>query len=418
MISFWVICALLIIVALIIILPSLLAKEPQADLDRQKINRAVFEKKLKELEHDRERDLIDQEQFEIANADLQRTLIDDLADQKELVLKKSSKTLPLIVLFAVPVTAVLVYINIDNGLDSLAEGFDAEMQAQQPGQMPSVEEAIASLEQKIKQDPDNLDSWLMLGKSYLISESFDKSVSAYAKANEITKGANPNVLVAFGEAQVLAANQKFDEHSKSFFTKALQIDPRHERGLWYAGLAALQFEEYKSAVGYWETLMQQIPSDQEQVKSTLQVYLNDAKQKAGIEITNGAGISTGDKAKNLAANENSSIIVTVTLSDAVQNKIVSSDTLFIYARALSGPKMPLALVKMTAGDLPATVTLDDSVSMLANMTLSSMEQVEVIARISKSGQAIMQSGDVFGSIRPVSTNQSEKVEVVISELAP
>lgn len=418
MISFWIICALLIIVALIIILPSLLAKEPQADLDRQNINLAVFEKKLKELEHDRERDLIDEEQCEIAKADLQRTLIDDLADQKELILKKSSKILPLIVLFAVPVTAVLLYINVDNGLDSLAEDFEVNMQAQQPGQMSSVEEVISSLEQKIKQDPDNLDSWLLLGRSYLISESFDKSVSAYAKANQITKGANPNVLVDFGEAQVLATNQKFDEHSKSLFTKALQIDPRHERGLWYAGLAALQFEEYKSAVDYWETLMQQIPSDQEQAKSALQVYLNVAKQKAGTEITNEPSKSTGDKAEDLVAHEYSSITVTVTLSDAVQNKIVNSDTLFIYARALDGPKMPLALVRMTAGDLPATVTLDDSVSMMANMTLSSMEQVEVIARISKSGQAIMQSGDVFGSIQPVSTNQSEAVEVVISELAP
>ena len=80
--------------------------------------------------------------------------------------------------------------------------------------------------------------------------------------------------------------------------------------------------------------------------------------------------------------------------------------------------MPLALVKKTAGDLPTTVTLDDSVSMMPSMTLSSMEQVEVIARISKSGQAIMQSGDIFGSIQPVSTNKSETVDVTISELAP
>ncbi len=417
MLSFWIICTLLIIVALIIILPSLLAKGTQADLDRQKINRAVFEKKLKELEHDREYDLIDKEQYEVAKSDLQRTLIDDLANQKEFALKKSNKILPIIILLAVPVVTVLTYLKINNGLVSLSPDFQAQMQAQQQGQMSSVEDAIASLEQKLKQNPNNLDGWLMLGRSYLISKKFDAAVIAFAKANEISKGANPNVLVAYGEAQGFAAGQKFDENTLALFTKALQIDPDNERGLWYAGLATYQLQDFKSSAGYWEKLMQQVPSDQEQVKSALQVYLNDAKQKAGIEIADAPQASDQATLKQSEASQ-ASIIVNVSLKEKLKEKIVNSDTLFIYARAHNGPKMPLALVKMTAGDLPTSVTLDDSVSMMPSMTLSSMGQVEVIARISKSGQAIMQSGDIYGSVQSVSTNKSETVDVVISELAP
>lgn len=168
-----------------------------------------------------------------------------------------------------------------------------------------------------------------------------------------------------------------------------------------------------TSVKHLETLYKQVPDGQADVKSALLKYLNDAQQKAGMEITQVEAPATASP---------TAITVSVSLdenmSKKLTEKIVNSDTLFIYARAMNGPKMPLALVKMTAGDLPTTVTLDDSVSMIAGMTLSTMDQVEVIARISKSGQAVMQTGDLFGSAQSVETSQSSTVDIVISELAP
>ena len=418
MVTFWVICALLILVALIIILPSLLAKDTVADLDRQKINRAVYEKKLNELENDLANDLIDRDQFEIAKSDLQRTLIDDIADQKELILKKSNKILPIIIILVVPVAAILIYLKLNNGLISLSPSFQAKMQAGQQGQMQSVDQAIASLEQKLKENPNDIDGWIMLGRSYLMLEKYDAAVEAYRNANELSNSANPDVLVAYGEAKVFASGQKFDESSRWLFDKALKINPNFEKGLWYAGLAAYQLKDYRTAIEHWEKLMQQVPDDQEQVKSALDIYLSDAKQKVGIEIASNISENTDTSPPKPTPKNVASITVSVSLRDGFHNKFENSDTLFIYARAQSGPRMPLALVKMTAGDLPTTVTLDDSVSMMPGMTLSSMDQVEVIARISKSGQAIMQSGDIFGSVQSVSTNKSETVDVVISELVP
>lgn len=418
MVIFWIICALLILIALIIILPSLFAKETVADLDRKKINRAVYEKKLKELGQDYANDLIESDQFELAKSDLQRTLIDDIADQKELILKKSNKALPIIIVLVVPVAAILIYLKLNNGLISLSPDYQTQIQANQQGQMQSVEQAIKNLEQSLKENPNDIDGWMMLGRSYLMLEKFDASVEAYRNAYELSNGANPDVLVAYGEAKVFAAGQKFDEGSRSLFERALQIDPDFEKGLWYAGLAAYQFEDYKSAIEYWEKLIQLVPADQEQVKSALEIYLSDAKQKSGIVVARKSTENAEISSPNSMSKNEASITVSVTLSDEFHNKFVNSDTLFIYARAKSGPRMPLALVKMTAGDLPTIVTLDDSVSMMPGMTLSSMDQVEVIARISKSGQAIMQSGDIFGSIQSVNTNKSETVDVVISELVP
>ncbi len=410
---FWIICSLLIIVALIIVMPALLSKETAKDIDRKKINRTVFEKKLIELENDRNNDLIDQEQYLIAKTDLERSLLDDLENQQELTVKTNNKLLPIIVLIALPVVSVFTYLKLENGLQSLDPEFENTLAAQQSGQPASIEEAISKLEEKAEKDPDNLENWNMLGRSYLVTKRFDDAVKAYSKANEITNGADPNILVSYGEAKVFAAENKFDEDSMSLFSKALQIQPNNERGLWYAGMAAYQLQDYKQSVEYWEKLIQQVPDDQAEVRTALGKYLDDAKQKAGIEIAEATESSSESSDNNKAK-----VVVNVSLSDELLKNTVNSDTLFIYARAMNGPKMPLALVKMTAGDLPTTVTLDDSVSMMPSMTLSSMDQVEIIARISKSGQAVMQTGDKFGSVQSVSTNQSETVDVVISELVP
>jgi cytochrome c-type biogenesis protein CcmH len=414
MLNFWIVCALLIIIALIIILPSLLSKQAPKDLDRKKINRAVYEKKLLELESDRDNDLIEIEQFNIAKSDLERSLIDDLEDYKEEVVNRNNKVLPIIVLLFLPVIAVFTYLKLDNGLISLDPEFKAKMASQQT-QMPDIDRAIAELEGKLKKDPNNIEGWQMLGRSYVVSKRFEDAADAYNKANELSDGANPDILISYGEAKGLAAGNQFDQSAMTLFTKALKISPNNERGLWYAGLASYQLQNYKESVEYLEKLLQQVPNDQADVRSALVKYLNDAKQKAGLEIVE---LDQQKDGTEKDSDSNSNIIVNVTLSDELHNKFVTSDTLFIYARSMNGPKMPLALVKLTAGDLPATVTLDDSVSMMPSMTLSSMEQVEVIARISKTGQAIMQSGDIFGSVESVKTDQSEIVDVVISELVP
>lgn len=266
MLNFWIICALLLIVALVIILPSLLAKQAPADLDRKKINRAVYEKKLLELISDLDNDLIDQEQYNIAKSDLERSLIDDLDNYKEVVLNKSNKILPIIILLTLPAIAVFAYLKLNNGLVSLTPEFAEQLAKQQSGQMPAIEDAIVTLETKLEDDSDNLEGWSMLGRAYVVSNRFDDAVKAYAKANELSNGADPNILISYGEAKGLAAGNSFDESSMSLFAKALKIAPNSERGLWYAGLAAYQLQNYKESVEYLDKLLEQVPNDQSDVK--------------------------------------------------------------------------------------------------------------------------------------------------------
>ncbi len=412
MFGFWIVCTLLILVALIIILPSLLAEKPRPDLDPRKVSRALYDHKLGELERDLDNDLIDEEQYEAAKGDLQRTLIDDVAGRQSRVLKKSNKILPAMIALAIPVVAVFTYLKLDNGLPSLSP----EFQARQTGQMPSMEEAVATLEERLKRDPKNLDGWLMLGRSYFMLEKFDVAADAYAKAKEITQGADADVLVDYGEARGFAMGQKFDATALQLFTRALRIDPDHQKGLWYAGLAAFQLEDYADAAGYWEKLIQRLPPDQQQAISALQAYLEEAREKAGTE-TAGASMTEDETTRQRAESAIAAVTVNVSLAEELQDQVGAADTLFIYARARPGPKMPVALVRMTASDLPATVTLDDTVAMIPAMNLSSVEQLEVIARISKSGRAAMQSGDLYGSIYPVFTDGTTTVDVTINSVA-
>ena len=416
MLAFWVIGAFLIVVALVIVLPSLMAKNQQADNGRYTMNRAVFERKLKELDEDLQRDLIDRGQFEAARSDLKRTLIDDLADFRQPALKKGGKTMAVIVLLSVPVISVSMYLKVNNGLASLSDDFQVELSSQE--RMLTVEQAIRELEQKLRDVPDDLAGWSMLGRSYLALGNFGKAVDAYERAYTLTGGTNPDVLVGYAEAQALAAGQQFDENTMAFFVQAVQIDPHHERGLWYAGFAAYQLHDYQRSVEYWERLLQQVPDDQQEVRSTLQVYLDEARQKAKLdsETTEQEAVEVASSGEKTGAVV--SIHVQVSLSAILQENITDSDILFVYARALEGPPMPLALVRMDAVSLPARVTLDDTAAMIPGMTLSGMEQVEIIARISRSGQARMQAGDLYGSVRPVKTRGSNRVDIVINKVAP
>ena len=415
MLAFWLICSLLLAAALLLILPPLFGKSSKREISHQSVNKAVFERKLVELEEDFERGLIDAEQLQAARTDLQRALIDDLEYSNEPLEKGSGKLLPMLILIAVPALSVFLYLKISNGLVLLSD--DSQSMLVQQGNMSSAQQAIMNLERKLQADPANLEGWLMLGRSFMALGRSGQAVSAFERAYELSNGADPDVMVAYAEAQVFASGHQFSKEVMTLFVRALRVDPAHERALWYAGYAAYQLHDYKSAVTHWDKLLQQIPSGQEEARTALLAYLNDAKQKAMAQVSTAQGVEQG-LYPNEEARGNASIVVHVSINESLQEYVKKSDTLFVYARAVNGPPMPLALAKMTAASLPATVTLNDSMAMIPGMTLSGVEQVEVIARISKSGKAIMQTGDLYGSAGAVNTQSTTPVTVLISTIAP
>ena len=415
MITFWLIAAAFSLAALLILAAPLWQGSQRESVDRGEINREIYEQKLAALQDELEEGLIDQKAYEQAELELQKTLLGDVEEeQSEVTVLKTNNTGLIAALFLVlPVLSVLLYMQFSTGYQMAGKPQQGEERPE------SLEEAIASLQQRLAQNPDNLDGWKMLGRSYFITERFDDAKQAYLRANELAKSQDPEILVSIAEASVYGSGQEFTVEDRRYLKTALELDQKHERALWYSGMAAYQFKEFKPAIAYWERLVPLIPADKENVKASLNQFLQAAREQTGVvsppAIAESAQIEVDSQEQPAAQRQ---ITVSAQLGAALQDKVSSQDTLFIYARAAQGPRMPLALARMQVKDLPVTVTLTEAMSMVPNMTLASFDQVVVLARVSKSGQAITQSGDLIGESAVLDATQLQEVLIVIDQIAP
>ena len=405
MITFWLVVIGLILLGLVfVLLPLLSKKNINQHVSREEINKAIYIGKVEDLEADLERNLLDKEEYNHALADLQQTLLQD-ADTEEVKQFDSSSNIiiTLVVSLVLPVAALLTYQQVSTG------GFtnDVSQQDVASTQVQSIENSIASLEKKLEEKPESVEGWRVLGQSYFVTQRYEKAKQAYTKALELVNHADPEVLVLTAEASAFANQEIFSGYEKSLLAKALSINPNHQRGLWYSGYAAYTTSDFSEAVEHWQTLLNLVPSDRADVKASLIQFLNDARSKAGL-----GPLEETEQVAQQNVNDQRKIEVSVQLNEGVNQYAESSDTLYIYARAVDGPKMPLSLARLTVASLPVKVTLSKEMAMMPSMDIDTFEKVEVIARISKSGQAITQKGDLIS--KPVVVDFSESNKATVS----
>ena len=400
--NFWVIAALFVLVGLAFVILPLLRTHQKLGTSRIEVNKAIYQSKVDELRLDLDNNLLDHDEYEHAVEDLQKTLLSDAEGQESKLTKSGSNTAIIAILvLAVPLSSYFIYKEVST--EKSAEEVAAMKAAS--SQVKTMQESILSLEEKLQENPDNVDGWKMLGQSYFVIQQYDKSRNAYAKAADLLNQADPEVLVLLAEASAFSNDQSFTDYEQSLLSKALSINPNHERGRWYAGYAAYTNNDFKSATHHWGELLKLVPADRPDVKESLVKFLNDARSKAGMpELVESETIAevTDDKR---------SIQVSVQLNKSVNELAASGDTLFVYARAVSGPKMPLSLARFNVSNLPITVKLTKEMAMMPAMDIDTFEQVEVLARVSKSGQAITQPGDLISEGVIVDFTQSTTAEV-------
>lgn len=400
--NFWVIATLLVFLGLIFVIVPLLRTQKNSNTSRIEVNKAIYQSKVDELRSDLDNNLLDKEEYDNAVEDLQKTLLLDAEgqDQRE-INSGSNKVIVLLIAIILPLSSLFIYKNVST------KKSDEEIAALKSAssQVRTMQESILNLEQKLKENPDNVDGWRMLGQSYFVIQQYEQSKNAYAKAADLLNQADPEVLVLLAEASAFSNDQLFSDYEESLLNKALSINPKHERGLWYAGYAAYTNNNFQGAVDYWGELLKLVPADRPDVKDSLVKFLNDAREKAGMpELAESVSEST-------EADTQRSINVSVQLNESVNEMADSSDTLFVYARAVSGPKMPLSLARYSVSNLPVTVTLTKEMAMMPAMDIDTFEQVEVLARVSKSGQAISQPGDLISTGVIVDFTKSNSAEV-------
>lgn len=276
------------------------------------------------------------------------------------------------------------------------------------GEPQSMEQAVAQLERRLREEPNNLEGWMLLGRSRMAMGDTNGAVAAYRQARELAP-ARPDVLVALAEAIAQAGGHRLAGEPEALLEEALRQDPMHQRALWFAGIAAWQAGDYEGAAGHWETLLTRLDPDSD-IAASVREQLQAAHRQAGI-----AG-SAGREQEPVAAETSpaeASVTVSIRLDEALEQRYEPGHTVFVFARAASGPGVPLAVKRFPASRLPTTVTLGPDDAMRPDNALTPDSEIVVGARISKSGSATPQAGDLEGQSSPVIVGNSEDLTVTI-----
>ena len=269
----------------------------------------------------------------------------------------------------------------------------------------AFEEKTQEVMRRLAEQPDDALGWDTLARLFVAQERFAEAAGALKKFRELT-GDSADVLVREANALAFANNGELRGEPESLIDRALELDPQHFGALFLAGFAVALRQDYQSALDYWhkaETL-----SPNEDVRSEIGRLISGAE--AEIASTSS---SSGDGASTVAAGQ--SVRVSVSVEPTILEQVDPQDSVFIFARALQGPAVPLAVVKRQVKDLPLVIELDDNSAMVPNMTISAFDKISIVARISRSGTAQAASGDFFGETGAIEPKITNEVAVTISE---
>ncbi len=299
---------------------------------------------------------------------------------------------------------------------AVAPGMAAAPSAEdsQAAALAQFEAMTERLVERLKNQPDDAEGWAMLGRSYSVLQRFPQAVQAYQRAITL----RPNDAQAHADqadALAMVNGQKLDGEPEKLVNRALQLDPDNPKALSLAGTIALDRGDAALAAQHWERALRKVEPGSE-IASRLQGGIDEARQRAGLPAL-AIATATVPAASNATAATGASVQLRVTLAPGGGAKAAPEDTLFIFARAVQGPRAPLAIQRRQVKDLPLDITLDDSMAMSPALRLSSVAQVVVGARISKSGNAMPQPGDLQGLTSTVAVG-AQGVALQISEVLP
>jgi cytochrome c-type biogenesis protein CcmH len=264
------------------------------------------------------------------------------------------------------------------------------------------------LAQRLKDNPEDAEGWAMLGRSYNVLGRNPEALSAYEKALTL-RGNDAMLLADYADALALKNNRSLEGEPMKMIERALKNDPQNLKALSLAGTYAFQKKDYTSAVKLWEQVVKFGPPGNNLVDQVLP-GLAEARELAGLPPIDHALTV----AKSPAASSGQALSGTVTLSPTLVTDAKPDDAVFIFARSVDGSRMPLALLQKKVKDLPIKFTLDDSMAMSPESTLSKAGKVTVSARVSKSGNAMPQKGDLTGQSSVVSAD-SKDVSIEIKD---
>ena len=390
-------------------------------------NAAVYRDQLVDLEREHALGNLNDQELQIARDELSRRLLDDVGPAQSNEVSTGAAAsgattvlasprqpwvgLALLIVF-VPVLSLSMYglLGQPQALEpsALTQGVSNEAEVT-PEKLATM---AAGLSRSLVDEPNNVDGWVMLSRVQRALGQWEPSGQSLRKALALSQDDN----VAIDLAEVLAQQNagSFAGEPWAIIQRVLKADPNHLNALFLAGSASYAESNYKAALGFWERALKLVKADSPDVPE-LDRAISEARQKLGLAPAAAQPSNAGVKPAPVSAQ--AQIRGKASLAFEVAGKVGPQDTVFIYATAVSGSRMPVAIVRTTVAALPFDFVLDDSTAMNPNAKLSSMTEVTVQVRVSKSGQAVPQPGDVIGSVSPVKLGSSD-LKLIAKDIQP
>ncbi len=416
---FYLLAGVLVVLGIVVLTAPLL--NPGAVSDQRIRQRArAAHKQLRALKSQLEKGDIDKATFETQRHAIATELIEAMEPNDATVTDKGRHRMAaLATALLIPALSIGLYAYLGQP-QLIAASTNHQQAAATPSaghgpNMPPVDEMIAGLEKKLEKDPNNAEGWFMLGRSYMLIKNYPKAVEALKRTYELASD-NPDVITRYADALAMTNDGTVSGKPAELIQKALAINPKHPEALWLAGIASMEAGKPKEAIDYWQRAKQNMPPDAES-QGMLDKAIAKARADAGIEAPAPAQASNPTANANVAqSNQTAAIQVTVSLDPSLAARAKPDDLVFIYAKAASGPPMPLAVQRKKVKDLPVTVTLDDSQAMMPALKLSGFDRVIVGARVSRSGNPIGAPGDLEGASQPLSPTAGQPVTIKINKV--
>jgi len=419
---FWVYAAMLAGVALAFLVTPLLRSGARAGapVSRAASNLTVFRDQLAELDADLAAGSIGREQWEAARSDLQRGLLGDAgAPAAGAAAPARRSTATAIVLgVAVPLVSVLLYLGLGSpqGLDpraqSAAQGAPHQLSPEQ------IESMVGRLATRLESNPDDVEGWIMLARTYGALGRFAEAAGAYAKA-EARFPQDAQLLADYADSLAMAQGQNLQGKPEALIRRALQADGSNLKALALAGTVEFEKRDFAKAIEYWKRMVPLLPPDSEMLNS-VRASIKEAQDKLGgapksvialaQEKQGGAPKSVtalaqekqdGAPKASAAAAKAAHVSGTIRLAPALAARAAPDDTVFVLARPAQGSRTPLAAVRVKVKDLPFAFSFDDSMAMNPSAKLSDFAEIVVAARVSRTGNVVPQGGDLEGASRAV-----------------
>ena len=404
MITFYIAALVLVLLVLAALFRPFFWKTTVHHASRQHLNAAIYKEELAKLEKEHTEGLIDGVTYEISHAEMRQRLFQDTSeDDGVAVLGSPQKTIIALSIF-IPALAVAMYFWLGSA-QQIADGGIKQKVAQQ-----DVEKMVAGLAAKMEQDPSNLKGWAMLARSYKVMDRPKDAEKAYDRAGAYLDS-DAQLLADYADVAASNANGNFEGKPQAIINRALKADPNNMMALWLAGTADYTRGNYKGAIQVWGRLAKLLPADSEDIKM-IQGSIMEARGKANLppeplasQPTSPAVVVSG---KNISG--------IVELNSDLKSRVKPDYIVMVIARA-PGARMPVAIMRAKAADLPLRFVLNDALAMTPDALISNLYEATLEVRISKSGQAKAEPGDLYSEIQTVKVGTGN-LKVVVDQVRP